>query len=146
MMFMRKLPSWCRLFVALLSLAAMTLVFVMPAAWVSTWCGWLPRAQLLPAIMAGELWALTRVAVSVMLFGRLYCLVVCPLGIAQDVARLPFKLLRIKGLRVVAWMRYAVLALFTSTGWMLCRAETFDFDRRKSISILFFESPFPELK
>ena len=94
MMFMRKLPSWCRLLVALLSLAAMTLVFVMPAAWVSTWCGWLPRAQMLPAIMAGELLALVLIAVSVALFGRLYCSVVCPLGIAQDVARFPKKTTR----------------------------------------------------
>ena len=100
--------------VALLSLTAMTLLFVMSAAWVSTWCGWLPRAQLLPAIMAGELLVLVPIAVSVALFGRLYCSVVCPLGIAQDVARLPFKFLRINGLRVVSWVRYAVLALFVA--------------------------------
>lgn len=111
-MFMRKFPSWCRLLVALLSLTAMTLLFVMPAAWVLTWCDWLPRAQLLPAIMAGELAALALIAVSVALFGRLYCAIVCPLGIAQDVVRFPFKFLRIRGLRVVAWVRYAVLAAF----------------------------------
>ena len=100
--------------VALLSLTAMTLLFVMSAAWVSTWCGWLPRAQLLPAVMAGELLALALIAVSVALFGRLYCSVVCPLGIAQDVARFPFGFLRMKGLRIVAWIRYAVLALFAA--------------------------------
>ena len=105
---------WYRMLVALLSLTAMTLLFVMSAAWVSTWCGWLPRAQLLPAIMAGELLVLVPIAVSVALFGRLYCSVVCPLGIAQDVARLPFKFLRINGLRVVSWVRYAVLALFVA--------------------------------
>ena len=112
MMPMRKLPSWCRLLVALLSLAAMTLLFVMSAAWISAWCGWLPRIQLLPAIMAGELLALALIAVSVALFGRLYCSVVCPLGIVQDVARIPLGFLRINGLRIVSWMRYAVLALF----------------------------------
>ena len=107
-----KISSWCRLLVALFSLAAMTLVFVMPVAWVSTWCGWLPRAQLLPAIMAGELLALVLIAMSVALFGRLYCAIVCPLGIAQDVARLPFKFLHVKGLRIVAWVRYVILAAF----------------------------------
>lgn len=109
-----NIPRWCRMLIALLSLMAMTLLFVMPAAWVGTYFGWLPRAQLLPAIMAGELLALALVAVSVMLFGRLYCSVVCPLGIAQDVARFPLGFLRVKGLKIVAWVRYAVLALFVA--------------------------------
>ena len=107
-----NVSRWCRLLVALLSLTAMTLLFVMSAAWISAWCGWLPRIQLLPAIMAGELLALALIAVSVMLFGRLYCSVVCPLGIVQDMARFPLGFLRVRGLRVVSWVRYAVLALF----------------------------------
>ena len=97
---------------ALLSVTAMTLLFVMPAAWVCAWLGWLPRAQLLPAIMSGEVAALALIAVSVALFGRLYCAVVCPLGIAQDLSRLPLKFLRLKGLPVVGCVRYAVLAVF----------------------------------
>ena len=99
--------------VALLSLTAMTLLFVMPAAWVCVWFGWLPRAQLLPAVMSGEVVVLALIAVSVALFGRLYCLVVCPLGIAQDVARVPLKFLRLKGLPIVGWVRYVVLAAFS---------------------------------
>ncbi len=50
--------------VALLSVTAMTLLFVMPAAWVCVWFGWLPRAQLLPAIMSGEVAVLALIAVS----------------------------------------------------------------------------------
>ncbi len=99
--------------VALLSGTAMTLLFVMPAAWVCVWFGWLPRAQLLPAIMSGEVAVLALIAVSVALFGRLYCAVVCPLGIAQDVVRVPLRFLRLKGLPIVGWVRYAVLAAFS---------------------------------
>ena len=97
---------------ALLSVTAMTLLFVVPAARVCAWLGWLPRAQLLPAIMSGEVAALALIALSVALFGRLYCAVVCPLGIAQDLSRLPLKFLRLKGLPIVGWVRYAVLAVF----------------------------------
>ena len=109
---MTRIPKWCRAVVALLSVTAMTLLFVMPAAWVCTWFGWLPRAQLLPAIMSGEVAALALIAVSVALFGRLYCAVVCPLGIAQDVARFPLKVFHLKGLPIVGWVRYTVLAMF----------------------------------
>ena len=63
--------------------------------------------------MSGEVSALALIAVSVALFGRLYCLVVCPLGIAQDVARVPLKFLRLKGLPIVGWVRYVVLAAFS---------------------------------
>ena len=97
---------------ALLSVTAMTLLFVMPAAWVCAWIGWLPRAQLLPAIMSGEAAALALIAVSVAEFGRLYCAVVCPLGIAQDLSRVALKFLRLKGLPIIGWVRYAVLAVF----------------------------------
>ena len=101
-----------RIILALLSVTAMTLLFVMPTAWVSAWFGWLPRAQLLPAIMSGEVAALALVAASVALFGRLYCAVVCPLGIAQDVVRAPLRFFRLKGLPIAGWVRYAALAAF----------------------------------
>ena len=41
-----------------LSVTAMTLLLSLPAIAVSKWLGWLPRLQLLPAIMAGEVLAL----------------------------------------------------------------------------------------
>ena len=70
---------------ALVSLAAMVGVFAVPA--VACHAGWLMRFQLIPAIMAGAALELLVIAVSVALFGRLYCSVVCPLGVAQDVVR-----------------------------------------------------------
>lgn len=50
-----------------------------------TW-GWLElwsKVQLVPAIAAGSVVVLLGLALSVALFGRLYCSVVCPLGILQ---------------------------------------------------------------
>jgi polyferredoxin len=97
---------------AVLSLIAMTLLFVMPTAWVCVSFGWLPRAQFIPAVMSLEITVLALIAISVALFARAYCALICPLGIAQDVARMPLKFLRLKSLRIVGCVRYVVLALF----------------------------------
>ena len=97
---------------ALLSVSALTLLLVMPSAWFCVWLGWLPKAQLIPAIMSGEVVLLALEVVSVFFFGRLYCAVVCPLGIVQDMVRAPFRFLRLKRLPIVGWVRIVALALF----------------------------------
>lgn len=82
--------KWLRFAVATLSLAAMIGLFACPTVACVRHFGWLPRIQFLPAVAAGSVLALVGIAVSVALCGRLYCSVVCPLGIAQDVVRLCF--------------------------------------------------------
>lgn len=44
----------------------------------------LERIQLVPAILAGSLGVLAALAVAALLFGRLYCSILCPLGVFQD--------------------------------------------------------------
>lgn len=46
--------------------------------------GWLPKLQLVPAILSLCVPAIMAVVVLTLLFGRLYCSVICPLGIFQD--------------------------------------------------------------
>lgn len=75
-----------RWIVALGTLVSMTGVFVAPA-W-ACHAGWLTRWQLIPAVMSCAVLPLVVLGLSVALFGRLYCSVACPLGIAQDVFRL----------------------------------------------------------
>lgn len=100
---------------ALVSLTAMVGVFAVPA--IACHAGWLTRFQLIPAIMAGAALELLAIAVSVALFGRLYCSVVCPLGIAQDVVRLcvawalPKRMAKPLS-RIVRAVRWTVLVLF----------------------------------
>ncbi len=48
------------------------------------WLGWIARVQLIPAILAVNIVALVVVVVLTLLFGRLYCSTLCPLGIMQD--------------------------------------------------------------
>lgn len=111
--------KYIRIVLAGASLVAMTLLFVMPAAAFCRYVGWLPRAQLVPAIMAGEVIALVAIVVSLALLGRVYCAVVCPLGIAQDLARWVFRVTRIARLvqmgpmgRMGRIARYVILVLF----------------------------------
>ena len=78
---------WLRRIVALVSLTAMTGLFVWPTAACFRAFGWLPRIQFVPAVAAGSVLVLVGIAVSVALCGRLYCSTVCPLGILQDIFR-----------------------------------------------------------
>jgi polyferredoxin len=43
------------------------------------------KVQLVPAILAGSIIILVSLAVLTVLFGRLYCSVICPLGVFQDI-------------------------------------------------------------
>jgi len=48
------------------------------------WLGWMVKIQLLPAIMAVNIGVLAGLFVITLLFGRIYCSTVCPLGAYQD--------------------------------------------------------------
>ena len=49
--------------------------------------GWpnLARIQFVPALLAGSLGIVLILLVATLLFGRIYCSVICPVGIFQDV-------------------------------------------------------------
>lgn len=111
--------KYVRRLLALLVLAAMVVAFVAPGMAVAKWCGWLARVQLVPAIFAGSAIVLLALAISVALFGRLYCSVICPLGISQDVVRGVAKLCRIparplRGGKVLTVVRVAILVVFAA--------------------------------
>ncbi len=74
-----------RIAVALLFGVGLTLLFLDFSGLAHRYLGWMAELQLLPALLA-----LNAVVVSVMLlltllFGRLYCSIICPLGVMQDV-------------------------------------------------------------
>ena len=119
---------WLRRIVAFAALAAMVALFVCPTAACLRTFGWLPRIQLVPAVAAGSVLVLAGIAVSVAVCGRLYCSVVCPLGILQDIFRAVVTLgerWRIPGSRpvrpveriVVGVVRIAVLLAFVASAF-----------------------------
>ncbi len=100
--------------------AALVAVFVAPVPEVVRYLGWTPSVQLVPAVLAGSAVVLVVLAVATILFGRVYCAVICPLGVLQDLVRVlawPFNRLR-RGKLVVHGkprflrLRYVMLAMF----------------------------------
>ena len=94
---------------------ALTLLFLDLSGVLHTYLGWLAKVQLLPAILALNVGVVAVLLVLTLLFGRLYCSVICPLGVMQDVvARLGLKAKRNRYGYSPAkqWLRYGVFVLF----------------------------------
>lgn len=79
--------------------------------------GWLAKIQLLPALLALNFGIVAALVVLTLLFGRIYCSVICPLGIMQDgIARMGkrAKRFRYSFSPEKRWLRYGVFALFAA--------------------------------
>lgn len=86
------------------------------------WWGWMAKIQFLPAALALNVAVLAGLILLTLLFGRVYCSVICPLGILQDISayirREAGK--RIKGKPVKRftyskerkWLRYGILGAY----------------------------------
>ena len=48
------------------------------------WLGWMAKIQFLPAVLALNVGIVIALVVLTLVFGRVYCSVICPLGIMQD--------------------------------------------------------------
>ena len=51
---------------------------------VHLWAGWVAKIQFMPALLALNFGVLALLIVATLVFGRIYCSVICPLGIMQD--------------------------------------------------------------
>lgn len=77
----------------------------------------LARWQVVPAVMAVSVVPLVALAVLTLLFGRIYCSVLCPLGVLQDGVNVAAKVaskraaMRFSYRKPRRWMRYGMLAL-----------------------------------
>ena len=90
-----------------------TLLFLDFTGTLHTWLGWLAKIQFLPAVMALNVIVIVALIALTLVFGRIYCSVICPLGIFQDLmARLRRKKNKYNYSKEVKWLRYPVLALF----------------------------------
>jgi ferredoxin len=90
-----------------------TLLFLDFTGTLHCWLGWLAKIQFLPAVMALNVIVIVALIALTLVFGRIYCSVICPLGIFQDLmARLRRKKNKYNYSKEVKWLRYPVLALF----------------------------------
>lgn len=70
---------------ALLFFAGITLLLLDLTGSLHAWLGWMARIQLLPAVLALNAAVVAALVLLTLLFGRIYCSVICPLGVMQDV-------------------------------------------------------------
>lgn len=85
---------------------------------VHQWFGWMARVQFLPAVLAMNFVVVALLVVLTLLLGRVYCSVICPLGVMQDIfAWLGKKAKKNRYTYSSAknWLRYTVLVLFVAS-------------------------------
>ena len=106
-----------RITVAAVFFILITLLFLDFTGALHTWFGWMAKIQLLPAVLALNLAVIICLAVLTLLFGRVYCSVICPLGVFQDIVswlsgRRKGKKNRFHYTREIKWLRYGLLVVF----------------------------------
>ena len=107
-----------RIILASIFFIGVTLLFLDFTGTIHAWLGWMAKVQFLPALLALNFGVVAVLLILTLLFGRIYCSVVCPLGIMQDIVswihgktkkknRFRFSYSPAKNI-----LRYSVLAVF----------------------------------
>ncbi|MBP5573128.1 MAG: 4Fe-4S binding protein, partial [Bacteroidales bacterium] len=104
-----------RITLAVISILLVTLLFLGIDYGINQWLGWMAKIQFLPALLALNFIVVAAIVVVTLLFGRIYCSVICPLGILQDIYSWlggKFKKNRFSYVKEHKWLRYSVLVIF----------------------------------
>ena len=106
-----------RLTLAVVCFLLVTLLFLDFTGTIHAWFGWLAKIQFLPALLALNVGVVLGLLMLTLLFGRVYCSVICPLGVFQDViswisGKRKKKQYRFSYSPAISWLKYGVLALF----------------------------------
>lgn len=102
-----------RIVLATVVFALITLLFVDFTGTLHTYLGWLAKIQFLPAVLALNVSVVAVLVLVTLAFGRIYCSVICPLGIMQDVlARLNTKKNKYSYSKAKNVLRVVMLVLF----------------------------------
>lgn len=107
-----------RIILAGVFFTCITMLFLDFTGTLHTWLGWMAKIQFLPAVLALNFGVVATLVILTLLFGRVYCSVICPLGVMQDIIswihgktkkknRFRFSYSPAKNI-----LRYAVLVLF----------------------------------
>ena len=93
----------------------LTLLFLDFTGTLHHWLGWMAKIQALEAVLVLNVVVIVTLAVLTFIFGRIYCSVICPLGVMQDLfgwLGKKAKKNRYSYSKEVKWLRYAMLILF----------------------------------
>lgn len=106
-----------RIAFALLFFLGITLLFLDFTGTLYAWLGWMAKVQFLPAVLALNAGVVIGLVVLTLLFGRVYCSVICPLGVMQDIVswisgHRKKKKYRFSYSPEKKWLRYGIFGLF----------------------------------
>lgn len=105
-----------RIILAVASFVCCTLLFLDLSGELHRYVGWIAKMQFLPAFLAVDVIVVVGLIILTLVFGRVYCSVVCPLGILQDVvARIRKAVVRKRHTysKAKTVLRISVLTVFT---------------------------------
>ena len=106
-----------RLTLATIFFVFVTLLFLDFTGTIHAWFGWMAKIQFMPAVLALNVGVVAFLVVLTLLLGRVYCSVICPMGVFQDVVswisgRRKKMKYRFTYSPAKSWLRYGVLAVF----------------------------------
>ncbi len=74
-----------RIILAAIFFLAITGLFLDFTGTLHAWFGWMAKIQFLPALLALNVGVVIALLLLTLIFGRVYCSVICPLGVMQDI-------------------------------------------------------------
>lgn len=110
-----------RLTIAMICFTLITLLFLDFTGTLHGWFGWLAKIQFLPAVLALNIGVVLLLVILTLVCGRIYCSVICPLGVFQDIiawfGRRPKKRRKLpySYSPALSWLRYGALGIFIIT-------------------------------
>lgn len=106
-----------RIILATVFLAGITLLFLDFTGTIHCLTGWMAKIQFLPAVLALNVAVIVFLILLTLICGRIYCSVICPLGIMQDIIAWFGKKAKKNRYSYSAaknWLRYGMLAVFVA--------------------------------
>lgn len=122
-----------RIILATLFFVGITALFLDFTGTLPAFLGWMAKVQFAPALLAVNVAVVVGLLLLTLLFGRLYCSVICPLGVMQDTVswlagrRMKRRFSYSKGytvLRVIMLVLFAV-ALVVNVAWLAAFIEPY---------------------
>ena len=74
-----------RITLAAIFFIGITLLFMDFTGSLHTYLGWMAKVQFLPAVLALNAAVVISLIILTLVFGRIYCSVICPMGVMQDI-------------------------------------------------------------
>ena len=102
-----------------------TLLFLDFTGTLHAWFGWMAKIQFLPALLALNVGVVAFLVILTLLFGRVYCSVICPLGVMQDIVSWASGKRRKHRNRfayspALTWLRRGMLVVFVAASPRTC--------------------------